>query len=276
MKNKQKSLTIAEMQDLVFDCMKYIHEFCVNNNITYYMIGGTLLGAIRSKNFIPWDEDADIAMVRDDYEKFYNFKDKFDNDKYFIELYRDNKHTYCFHMRVCVRNTLINHKNLEKKYGRQLQVDVFPLDTPPTSTKWQSKQIKIFNRINKILYFKSVGYSTVLLTNIKRIFAKLFLVFYSTKNMCKKADLTARFAFHKEKDNKYLVSMASHYPYSKQLMEAHIYGHPKLYSFRDTTFYGVEEYDLYLQKIYGNDYMTPRKEQSELKAEEKSGLLIIE
>ena len=58
------------------ECHKYLlrlaktfHKICTRNNVPYYMIGGTQLGAIRHKGFIPWDDDIDICMPRDEYEK---------------------------------------------------------------------------------------------------------------------------------------------------------------------------------------------------------------
>ena len=61
---------LKKLQDTQLKMMDLIHDFCVKNDIKYYMIGGTLLGAVRHKGFIPWDLDIDIAMMREDYNKF--------------------------------------------------------------------------------------------------------------------------------------------------------------------------------------------------------------
>ena len=54
----------------LLEMFKWYHEFCVDNNLKYYALGGTMLGAIRHKGFIPWDDDIDVGMPRDDYNKF--------------------------------------------------------------------------------------------------------------------------------------------------------------------------------------------------------------
>ena len=68
--SKYRKLELKELQAIILKTMKTIHTFCVDNNIEYYIIAGTLLGSIRHGGFIPWDDDIDIAMTRDNYEKF--------------------------------------------------------------------------------------------------------------------------------------------------------------------------------------------------------------
>lgn len=62
--------SLDELKKIELDIMIKVHQFCEENGIKYYMIAGTLIGAIRHKGFIPWDDDIDIAMPREDYEKF--------------------------------------------------------------------------------------------------------------------------------------------------------------------------------------------------------------
>lgn len=65
-----RKLDINEVHQLLLEVMVEFHNFCEAHNIKYYMIGGTLLGAVRHKGFIPWDDDMDVGMLREDYEKF--------------------------------------------------------------------------------------------------------------------------------------------------------------------------------------------------------------
>lgn len=65
-----KEMTIDEVHSVLLEMLKHIHQFCMENGINYSLSGGTLLGAIRHNGFIPWDNDADIQMLRPDYEKF--------------------------------------------------------------------------------------------------------------------------------------------------------------------------------------------------------------
>ena len=65
-----KEIQIDELKSIQLAILEYVHDFCIKNNIRYSLCGGTLIGAVRHKGYIPWDDDIDIIMPRDDYEKF--------------------------------------------------------------------------------------------------------------------------------------------------------------------------------------------------------------
>lgn len=68
--------TIAAAQKVMLEILQEIHKICVENNLTYWLEAGTLLGAVRHKGFIPWDDDSDVSMPRADYEKFLKIAQK--------------------------------------------------------------------------------------------------------------------------------------------------------------------------------------------------------
>lgn len=128
MKNNIKVLQTEELK-----VMKIIKEICEKENIRYFMIGGTLLGAIRHKGFIPWDDDVDLAMPRKDYEKFLEACNKYLPSNVFVQNFRtDNKYRY-YITRVLNKNILVEEKRFIGVDTPQAyaSVDIFPIDGSP-------------------------------------------------------------------------------------------------------------------------------------------------
>lgn len=118
-----------EIQSIMLEILKYIDGVCKDNNLKYYLYAGTLLGAIRHKGFIPWDDDLDICMPRSDYNKLIKIMKKSDNKKYSLKCIENSKkdYNYCFGKMVD-NNTVV--KEIGKFQGEELGVwvDIFPLD----------------------------------------------------------------------------------------------------------------------------------------------------
>ena len=85
---------MTELQERLLEMLKWFHNFCEQNNLQYYAIGGTLLGAVRHQGFIPWDDDIDVGMPRKDYEKFISltFEKQFGN--FFVESLKNKNNDY--------------------------------------------------------------------------------------------------------------------------------------------------------------------------------------
>ena len=75
-----KEITQTEQKEILLDMLKYIDEICRKNNIKYFLYGGTLIGAIRHKGFIPWDDDVDICVPYNEYRKLITILKQ--NNKY--------------------------------------------------------------------------------------------------------------------------------------------------------------------------------------------------
>ena len=82
-----KNEELRKVQLTELETLKKIDEVCKKNKINYFLIGGTLLGAARHKGFIPWDDDIDLMMFREDYDKFIKEFSKNNNGEYFIQSY---------------------------------------------------------------------------------------------------------------------------------------------------------------------------------------------
>lgn len=121
-----KKLTPAEVKMYELDILLDIQRFCVSNSLKFYLSGGTLLGAIRHKGFIPWDDDIDICMPRPDYIKFVN---SYHSDKGFFLKFDLLKNWDAPCAKVLNPFTIIESRISENETN--LWVDIFPVDGLP-------------------------------------------------------------------------------------------------------------------------------------------------
>ena len=97
--------TLKHLQQVQMKILKYFIEVCEENNLTYFIYGGSLLGTIRHKGFIPWDDDIDVIMFREDFEKLNNIFEKSIDSKYsFINVLNEETFPYTFG-RLLLKNT---------------------------------------------------------------------------------------------------------------------------------------------------------------------------
>lgn len=131
-------LTDAQLQELhkiQVDMLLEVKRICDKCGIKYSLIGGTLLGAIRHQGYIPWDDDADIGMLREDYEKFREVcAQELDHTRYYFQDDRNTKGYRWGYGKLRRKNTLFlreNQKHLD--FGQEIFIDIFPLDYAPDS-----------------------------------------------------------------------------------------------------------------------------------------------
>ena len=121
---------IKIIQNKILEILKIFIETCEENNLTYYALGGTLLGAVRHGGFIPWDDDIDIGMPREDYEKFKKIASEKFNDRYLFLSEDTPGYKKAFSV---IRDTstkiVMNYSNIEQE--ESLWIDIFPIDGLP-------------------------------------------------------------------------------------------------------------------------------------------------
>lgn len=253
-----KKISLRELQMMQLTTMKEIHVFCTTHHINYYIIGGTLLGAIRHNGFIPWDDDIDIAMMRKDYDRFVELFSKEGNkEKYFLQNYSSEKNFQPALSRVCIKDTYMDvpaehHLNICKN----TYIDVFPLDNVPDSLDERELQRKDLLNVDKMFERKLgrvyvpgfLGWKKIMKCIIS---ASMFYIPYS-KLQARRVLIMKRFSDSK---TECVCSTVSQYGYNRQIMDRRIYGTPTLYRFEDTELYGPEKYDAYLTQLYGKNYM---------------------
>ena len=121
-----KELTLQEIKEVEVNLLKLFHAFCVENNIRYFISHGTLLGAIRYGHFIPWDDDLDVLVPREDYNRLLKlFRD---DERYQLFAYEKNTSYRYPYAKLCDMTT----RKVETGYNNGVElgidIDVFPLD----------------------------------------------------------------------------------------------------------------------------------------------------
>lgn len=247
---------IEDLRNSLLTIMDEIHRVCEENNIVYYIIGGTALGAIRHHGFIPWDTDIDIAMRREDYDRFVKGANDYLNSDFYCASYLNEKKWTHPHALVFDRKTQIhwNRDYYKNKKDCPIYVDVFPLDYAPDDEEKQRQQAK---QIRKKMYLQSrrecILYQR---NNIMQVLAKELYAatLHIESDYHFNMSLDSLMSQYSMGAGGKLCSMASHYSYKKQLMSADIYGDGKLYEFEGRYYRGPAEIEKYLRQLFG-DYM---------------------
>lgn len=145
-----QELTLRELQQVSLDILVDVHNFCVQNNIKYAIDYGTLIGALRHKGFIPWDDDVDIVMPRPDYERFCQSYQS--NDYQLIYYGNDPSALAAFARVVDCKKT---HYETERPWTKQesgVWIDIFPIDGVESDKKVYARRYERLRRMSKIAY----------------------------------------------------------------------------------------------------------------------------
>lgn len=245
-----KQIDIKKCHELLLELGKDFHRICSENGIKYYMLGGSMLGAVRHKGFIPWDDDMDFGIPRDDYEKFKNIAPNFLMTNHTLCLRGDNPYLCADTIKIMDNRTQIRIVQSTDEYsgGIGVFIDVFPLDE--TNMTWKTKlRYRLFTIVNAINYANRTEDSHR--PFYKKVISKIIkaMPFINNKTMAIIDDALIK---HQVKGDYF----ANYYGAwgLKEFVPKYIFGNPVLYDFEDTKFYGVEYPDNYLKLLY-NDYM---------------------
>lgn len=246
---------LKNMQNRLLEMFLWYHEFCCEHKLKYYMVGGTMLGAVRHKGFIPWDDDIDVAMPRGDYERFLKYTEGRNFGKYRVEGNSSLKEDFLYvYGKVYDTDTLLT-ENTRKKIKRGIFLDIFPLDGVGNSQEEAARNYK------KIHIWHNLLLSRVCVLRKGRSFHKnaaIFMahcipsIFLNDKKLADKIDDLCKQADYDSSE--YIGNLLGNWG-MREVMPKSVIGEPTEYIFENHTVYGVENYDEYLTRLYG-DYMT--------------------
>lgn len=250
---------MIELRKVEVEILKEIHKICTENDLQYYLCGGTLLGAVRHKGFIPWDDDIDIVMPRDDYNKFITLCLNGKLDKQYILQNTDTEPEYHLPFtKIRKKHTFFDEEGVRKlKIHKGIFVDIFPLDYSKKNEGFCFNfKDKIIKNLIYVVSMRQLGCEAV-----SKVCKLLYFITkpLSVHRIIKISD----FVSSHSKKGKYYVDYASYVECSKETAPIEYYGEPILLDFENEKFPAPCKYDFILEKLYGDYMKLPPEEERE-------------
>lgn len=257
---------LRKLQLIDIEILRNVVAILDKNNLQYYMIAGTLLGAVRHHGFIPWDDDIDIAMPRKDYEQFLaKNSNELPNNLHVKNFRNDSNFKYYITRIVDDRYKVIELRNRNSKESiTNISIDIFPIDGVPN------------NKIKRNIYYLHVLFYRALISLIqkdnidrmrKRNFLEKLLILLGTHIPLNKVLDAHKIQYKIDKllkkqndDSIYAGSIMGAYR-TKEIFPRKYLGRGKKYKFENYTFWGPQNADAYLKHMYNNYMILPDKQQ---------------
>lgn len=257
------SVSQIELKAVCFDVLRHFAEFCKNNNLQYCLCGGTLLGCIRHQGFIPWDDDIDVAMPREDYDRLIEIYR--DSDEYKLVCHEKNQGYYYPFAKIYDTKTLIIEEHFECEVEMGIYIDIFPLDGDGDIYESSLKHLLLCQNIQHKLnhafcrhFFRSDKHPIIeLMRYIRYLGIRMIGREYFYEKLVK---MTRRYGFN---ESKYVAINVWESCGENELLEREWFDEYMLGNFEGEEFFIPKEFDKVLSRNYG-DYMTPPPKEKQI------------
>ncbi|SFT77154.1 lipopolysaccharide cholinephosphotransferase [Selenomonas sp. GACV-9] len=247
-------LSMQEIKDIQIQIMDEVVKYCDENNIKYWLDSGTMLGAIRHKGYIPWDDDIDIGMLREDYDRFIHTFNEKSKSKYILDCVEINPMCRFPFAKVFDCNTVLYEEDIKLS----VNIDVFVFDNAPKNIihfKWMCFKRNVFNRLNACQYGNGVRVKNKIKYYIYKAMRPLLNLF--PKNyFARKVVENSRSCMRNKSD--YIGDFTS---VSNALLKKEYVKELVKVDFENKKYNVPSEYDCWLKKVYGNYMEFPPEEE---------------
>lgn len=189
----QEVTDIREIQQMELGIMEYIHEVCQKIGVKYFLAYGSLIGAVRHKGFIPWDDDMDICMLREDYEKLQDYLIANPDERYEVMSYKNNlNYVYPF-MKVQDNQTYLLEEDVRIDSNMGIYVDIFPVDGYEDDSVFKDKMTRLIKKRQLSCYtFKGITNTKSILNSLIRYISVIIFYFTNTNKYIRGIDELAQ------------------------------------------------------------------------------------
>lgn len=256
---ESKNMSMREVHDSLLKMLKVIDSVCKDNGITYFLSGGTAIGAIREKGFIPWDDDIDIMLPRNDYEKLISVLEQDNKGRYRMYSLHDSSWNRPYSC-IVDGNTIAKHELVDYSH-LGVTMDILPIDGLSSSPQ------KVRNYYKRLRFIYSLYYSSLKinfspgekLIPLKK-FVSIFTKMVGAHRICEYIDNKAR-TYEYEASEFVGCSVLIHFMekecFKKEWFREQIY-----VPFEGEKFPIMNGYDEYLKSLYGNYMKRPEQERN--------------
>ena len=253
-----KEMTIDEVKQIQLNILDVVDQFCSKFGIRYSMAYGTLLGAIRHKGYIPWDDDVDLIMPRPDYERFIHTFNAY-SENYYVIAPELNWDYYAPYANVCDKRTLLvegisTHRGIE--IGAK--IDIFPMDGVPTDNREYLKEATRMQFYRRALNHKRGSLRKIFTTSfgvyIRRLFFRIITCYMSYSDIQKKIHrLATSYSFE---EMEYADVMVFNLHFATRCKSS-VFKETQKMQFEDREYEAIIAYDDFLHIVYGDYMMLP-------------------
>lgn len=255
-----KKLTPEEYKTVCLNLLIKFDEVCNKHQLRYIIDSGTLLGAIRHKGFIPWDDDIDISMPREDYEKLQELFDKDDNlfGSFKLSSPYNKYNVYKPYLNLLDPSTIAYSSTRKKKYFYPIWIDIFPEDGYENveDAFKVGKQIRKYMAIGRFPLSKPLRArdEKTFINKCKRLLSNVYNNIFHNIHVAKKALIKADKLAKSQKPNETVMFYFGKDNMNLDLSLMSYYNERVLADFEGHKFYIPKDYDKKLKQLYG-DYM---------------------
>lgn len=246
---------VKGLQELTLETLLLTQKFLDEHGLAFFLGEGTLLGAVRHHGFIPWDDDVDIVMPRDDYDRLVELaaQGKIPPELNFDALENNDKHWVLGAKMQLVRETdYIQEKVMPLSKCHGPYVDIFPMDYWPKPYGLKLRLSDINVKLCRRMLFMKTGYSKATKKKFHRMVLRIICIFVSNRQIENFAIKNMK--KFKDKKRKYLVNLCSYYPFYKEVFPASCFKEAVMVDFEGHPMPIPKDYDYVLKTIYGASY----------------------